>query len=69
MFLSCLHSKIYGQNHHVSPTTQPPSPSLPIPHPQHLTPLTLHYQVLITQHLTPLIPHPNPLVQSKIETN
>ena len=24
MFISCLHSKIYGQNHHVSPTTHPP---------------------------------------------
>ena len=52
MFLSCLHSKNYGQNHRISPTTQPPSPSLPIPHPQHLTPLTPHYLSLITQHLT-----------------
>ena len=32
MFISRLHSKIYGQNHHVSPTPQHPSPSLTIPH-------------------------------------
>lgn len=52
MFISCLHSKIYGQNHRMSPTTHPPSPSLTIPH-----------------HPTFNTPHPNPLVQSKIETN
>ena len=55
MFISCLHSKIYGQNHHISPTTHPPLTLINYPSSPNIYP--------------PLTPHPNPLVQSKIETN
>ena len=65
MFISCLHSKIYGQNHRMLPTPQPPSPSLSIlHHPPFITPQpifnTPSLLTLIIYPSPPNIHHPSP---------
>jgi len=69
MFLSCLHSKNYGQNHRISPTTQSPSPSLSTPHhpifniyhpslpKPHHPPFNTHHPIFNTPH--PSLPSPH----------